>query len=426
MSIVFLFGILLVLGVVGMPIAFALPLSAIIFITIEPSLPLSIVVQRMSVGIDSYVLLAIPLFIFAGNLLNVGGLAERIFKFALALVGHIKGSLAHVNVIASVIFSGMSGVAQADAAGLGTVEVKAMTKAGFSPEFSAAITAASSIIGPIIPPSGIMIIYSVLSGTSIPELFVAGIIPGLSMALVLMLTVYYLAKSGKIPCPEFKRQPVADVWQAFKEGFLPLMAPVLLITGILTGVATPTELGALTVAYSIILGAVYRELNIAKLLQAAKDTCVTCGALVFIIAAAVPFSAILALQGVPHMLATFLTGVSDNPLVILLIINIALLVLGCLLDTTAIMLITVPILMPVVMALGIDPVHFGLIVIINLLIGTITPPFGVLLFVMMGVANVSYNKMFSGIKLFYLPLFLFLLVLTYIPAFSLWLPGLIF
>lgn len=426
MSIILLFGILLVLGVFGMPIAFALPLSAIIFISLEPSLPLSIVVQRMSVGIDSYVLLAIPLFIFAGNLLNVGGLAERIFKFALALVGHIKGSLAHVNVIASVIFSGMSGVAQADAAGLGTVEVKAMTKSGFSPEFSAAITAASSIIGPIIPPSGIMIIYSVLSGTSIPELFVAGIIPGLSMALVLMMTVYYLAKTGKVPCPEFERQPVADVWRAFKEGFLPLMAPVLLIAGILTGVATPTELGALTVAYSIILGLVYKELDTTKLLQAAKDTCVTCGALVFIIAAAVPFSAILALLGVPHMLATYLTGISDNPLVILLIINIALLILGCLLDTTAIMLITVPILMPVVMALGVDPVHFGLIVIINLLIGTITPPFGVLLFVMMGVAKVSYNKMFSGIKLFYLPLFLFLIVLTYFPAFSLWLPGLIF
>ncbi|MDV7105100.1 TRAP transporter large permease [Vibrio sp. TH_r3] len=426
MSIIVLFLILLFLGLIGLPIAFALPLSAIIFITIEPSLPISIVVQRMSVGIDSYVLLAIPLFIFAGNLLNFGGLAEKIFNFALALVGHIRGSLAHVNVIASVIFSGMSGVAQADAAGLGTVEVKAMTKAGFSPEFSAAITAASSIIGPIIPPSGIMIIYSVLSGTSIPELFVAGIIPGLSMALVLMLTIYYLARTGKVYCPEFERQPVKQVWAAFKEGFLPLMAPVLLIAGILTGVATPTELGALTVAYSIILGAVYRELTLNKLLEAAKQTCVTCGALVFIIAAAVPFSAILALLGIPHALAEFLTGISDNPMVILLLINIALIILGCLLDTTAILLITVPILMPVIITLGIDPVHFGLIVIINLLIGTITPPFGVLLFVMMGVANVSYNQMFSGIKLFYIPLFLFLLILTYVPAFSLWLPSLVF
>ncbi|MDG3085369.1 TRAP transporter large permease [Vibrio hannami] len=377
-------------------------------------------------GIDSYVLLAIPLFIFAGNLLNFGGLAERIFNFALALVGHIRGSLAHVNVIASVIFSGMSGVAQADAAGLGTVEVKAMTKSGFSPEFSAAITAASSIIGPIIPPSGIMIIYSVLSGTSIPELFVAGIIPGLTMALVLMVTIYYLARTGKVHCPEFERKPVKEIWSAFKDGFLPLMAPVLLITGILTGVATPTELGALTVIYSIILGVVYKELDGQGLLEAAKQTCVTCGALVFIIAAAVPFSAILALLGVPHALAEFLTGISDNPMIILLLINIALIILGCLLDTTAILLITVPILMPVVLSLGIDPVHFGLIVIINLLIGTITPPFGVLLFVMMGVAGVSYNKMFSGIKVFYIPLFLFLLILTYVPAFSLWLPSKVF
>jgi len=426
MSIILLFFILLVLGLIGVPIAFALILSAMMFIGIEGSLPISIVAQRMSVGIDSYVLLAIPLFIFAGNLLNFGGLAERIFNLALALVGHIRGSLAHVNVIASVIFSGMSGVAQADAAGLGTVEVKAMTKAGFSPEFSAAITAASSIIGPIIPPSGIMIIYSVLSGTSIPELFVAGIIPGLSMALVLMVTIYYLARTGKVHCPEFERKPVKEVWVAFKEGFLPVMAPILLIAGILTGVATPTELGALTAIYSIMLGVIYKELTLAKLLQAAKQTCETCGALVFIIAAAVPFSAILALLGVPHMLGEFLTGISDNPIVILLLINIALLILGCLLDTTAILLITVPILMPVVISLGIDPVHFGLIVIINLLIGTITPPFGILLFVMMKVANVNYNKMFSGIKLFYIPLFLFLLVLTYVPAFSLWLPSIVF
>jgi len=320
--------ILAILVLLEMPIVFALPTSALMYLIITDSFPPMLVVQRVASGLESYVLLAIPLFIFAGNLFNAAGISTRIFDFAAACVGHIRGSLAHVNIFASVIFSGMSGVAQADAAGLGAVEVREMKKRGFSPEFSAAITAVSSIIGPIIPPSGIMIIYAVLADVSVPDLFLAGIVPGILMALFLMIFVYWLAKTDRIEAPLVPRKGLSEIGFAFWRALPALAAPVFLISGILLGFATPTQLGALTVIYAIFLGIITGELKLSYFWKSTKETIVTCGALVFIIAAATPFSAILALEGIPQQLAAVLLSISDNPLVILLLVNIALLIFG--------------------------------------------------------------------------------------------------
>ena len=409
-----------------MPIVFALPTSALMYLIITDSFPPMLVVQRVASGLESYVLLAIPLFIFAGNLFNASGISTRIFDFAAACVGHIRGSLAHVNIFASVIFSGMSGVAQADAAGLGAVEVREMKKRGFSPEFSAAITAVSSIIGPIIPPSGIMIIYAVLADVSVPDLFLAGIVPGILMALFLMIFVYWLAKTDRIEAPLVPRKGLSEIGFAFWRALPALAAPVFLISGILLGFATPTQLGALTVIYAIFLGIITGELKLGYFWKSTKETIVTCGALVFIIAAATPFSAILALEGIPQQLASVLLSISDNPLVILLLVNIALLIFGMVMDTTAILLVAVPVLVPALKTLGIDPVHFGIVMVINLLIGTLTPPFGVLIFVMTEVAKVKYRLLLRQIAPFYLPLVIFLIIVTYFPSLSLSLPALVF
>ena len=418
--------ILAVLVLFEMPIVFALPASALMYLFITDSIPPMLVVQRVASGLESYVLLAIPLFIFAGNLFNSAGIATRIFDFASACVGHIRGSLGHVNIVASVIFSGMSGDAQADAAGLGAVEVREMKKRGFTAEFSAAITAVSSIIGPIIPPSGIMIIYAVLANVSVPDLFLAGIVPGVLMSLFLMLFVYWLAKTDRIVAPVVPRKTLVEIGLSFWRALPALAAPVFLIAGILSGFATPTQLGALTVVYATFLGFLTRDLTISRLWGSIQDTVVTCGVLVFIIAAATPFSAILALEGVPQQLASLLLSISENPLIVLLIVNIALLIFGMVMDTTAILLVAVPVLVPVMTALGVDPVHFGVIMVINLLIGTLTPPFGILLFVMSEVAKVEYKPLLRQIAPFYIPLFLFLIVITYLPALTLSLPNYIF
>ncbi len=421
-----LFLILAILVIIEVPIAFALPAAALAYLLIIDTIPLMLVVQRIASGLESYVLLAIPLFIFAGNLFNTAGIARRIFDFAAALVGHIRGSLGHVNVIASVIFSGMSGVAQADAAGLGAVEVREMKRRGFTAEFSAAITAVSSIIGPIIPPSGIIIIYAVLADVSVPDLFLAGIVPGIIMSIVLMGVVYWLATTNRIVAPVIPRRPIPEIGIAFIRAAPALFAPVFLIGGILTGLATPTQLGALTAVYAIILGVCTRDLTLKAFQKAVRDTVSTCGVLVFIIAAATPFSAIMAMEGIPQQMANLLLSISENPIVILLIVNIALLIFGCVMDTTAILLISVPVLVPAMASLGIDPVHFGLVMVVNLLIGTLTPPFGILIFVMMEVAKVNYGALLKALIPFYLPLILFLAVLTYWPELSLTLPNWVF
>jgi tripartite ATP-independent transporter DctM subunit len=383
---------------------------------------MSLVVQRMSSGVDSFPLLAIPLFVLAGNLMNVGGIATRIFDFAVALVGHLRGGLAQVNILASLIFSGMSGVAQADAAGLGTVEIKAMKKEGFDAAFAAACSAASAIVGPIIPPSVIMVIYGVLAQVSIGDLFLAGLVPGATIGLLLMVTVWVLVATGRAHAPVRPRAAPGALGRSFVRALPPLMAPVILMAGLLSGAATPTELGAITVVYAVGLGFAYRELTLRKLYACIGETFVTTGVLVFIMAAAVPFGWAIAVNNIPANLAAAMLEFTSNKWVILAMINLLLLAVGCVMETTAILLIAVPTFLPLILALGIDPVHFGLVIILNLLIGATTPPFGVLLFIVQDIAKVSFGAIVRAFLPFYVPLLVALVMITYWPELALWLP----
>jgi len=417
-----LFGLFALLVVIEVPVAFAMGLASIVAIVFTQPIPVSIVVQRMGTGLDSFVLIAIPLFVLAGHLLNRAGIANRIFEFAGALVGHIRGGLAHVNVVASMIFAGMSGVAQADAAGLGVVEVNAMRKEGFDPAFAAAVSAASAIIGPIIPPSVIMVVYAVLVQVSVADLFLAGFLPGLLMGSALMAMIYWLVVTGRVRAPPTQPMSIPRLGRSFIRAVPALAAPILLTVGLLAGVATPTELGALTVVYAAALGFLQRELTIADVIGAARETLVTCGVLVFIIACAVPFGWIVATSQAPMKLAALMMSISENKYVILALINVALLVIGCFMETTAILLIATPTLFPTIVALGIDPVHFGIILVVNLLIGALTPPFGVILFIMMDIAKISLAQMSRAVLPFYIPLFLTLMVITYWADFVLAVP----
>ncbi len=408
-----------------LPIAFALIVAAFFYIFVGTPIPPSIVVQRMSTGIDSFPLLAIPLFVLAGNLLNTGGISRRLFEFSIALIGHFRGGLAQVNILASLIFSGMSGVAQADAAGLGTIEIRAMRKAGFDPAFAAAVSASSAIIGPIIPPSVIMVIYGVLAQVSIGDLFLAGIVPGVVIGLLLMATVYLLVVTRRVVAPVQPKASRTVLWRTFVAAIPPLLAPIILVVGLLTGIATPTELGALTVVYATFLGFVYRELTWKRLIRSMSETAVATGVLVFIMASAVPIGWAIAVNNVPAHFAAWLLSITQEPWAALMMINILLLVVGCFMETTAILLIAVPTLLPLILQLNIDPVQFGLILIINLLIGATTPPFGVLLFIVQDIAKVSFGQIVRAMLPFYVPLLLALLLVTYWPSLSLWLPRLL-
>jgi TRAP-type transport system large permease protein len=417
-----LFGVFALLVAVQVPVAFAMGISSLVVVAFTQPIPLTIVVQRIGNGLDSFVLIAIPLFVMAGHLLTRAGLADRIFEFAGALAGHVRGGLAHVNVVASMIFAGMSGVAQADAAGLGVVEIDAMKKQGFDPAFSAAISAASSIIGPIIPPSVIMVVYAVMVQASVAELFLAGLLPGVLMASALMATTYWLVRTGRVKAPAPQPMSLPRLGYTFVRAVPALLAPALLVAGLLAGVATPTELGALIVVYAVGLGFIQRELTMRDIVWAARETLVTCGVLVFIIACAVPFGWLVATSQAPMKLAAFMMSLSENKFVILAIVNVALLLIGCVMETTAVLLIATPTLFPLMMAIGVDPVHFGIILVVNLLIGTLTPPFGVILFIMMNIANVSLSQITRAVMPLYLPLLFTLAIITYWADFVLAIP----
>lgn len=414
-------------GMIGLqlPVAFALMAASLTWFWVFSPLPPGIVVMRMAPGLDSFPLLAIPLFVLAGNLLNQGGIAARIFAFAGALVGHIRGGLAQVNIAASLIFAGMSGVAQADAAGLGTIEIRAMRREGFDPAFAAACSAASAVVGPIIPPSVIMVIYGVLAQVPVADLFLAGFVPGFLIGALLMATVWVLVATGRAYAPPPRAMSLPRILHTFVDAFLALLAPLLLTAGLLLGVATPTELGGLTVAYATALGFFYGDLTREKVGRCLAETAVTSGVLVFIIACAVPFGWIISVNNIPARLAEAILGVSRDPATVLLMINAILLVVGCFMETTAILLIAVPTFLPLIRELGIDPVHFGLVMILNLLIGATTPPFGVLLFIVQHIARVTFAQMVRAFLPFYVPLLVALAIVTYIPDVSLWLPRLV-
>jgi len=426
MGVLLLFFIFIGLVFLGVPIAFSIGIASLTHLLTRGDLPLTIMVQRMTYGLDSFPFLALPLFILAGQLMNRIGVTNKIFDFALSLVGHVKGSLGHVNVLGSMIFAGMSGVAQADAAGLGAIEIEAMTKAGYERPFAAAITATSSIVGPIIPPSVIMAIFAVISQISLARLFLAGFIPGIIMGTCLMIAVYYLAASGKVKGAVFERQPFVVVLKKFYKAFPSLMTPVILVGGMLAGAATPTELGALCVVYGLILGAFYRQLKVRILIEVFKESLLLMGMMVFIISCAFPFGWLIAINDLPAKLADFILSISSSRWLVLLMVNGVLLFLGSFMETTAILLIMTPVLFPLMQNIGVHPVHFGLIMIINLLIGAVTPPFGVCVYIAADIARVPSFRVFRASLPFLIPLLVVLFLVTYIPHLSLFIPNLVF
>lgn len=447
----------------GVPVAIAMAGAALVYILLTGDVPPFVVVHRMISGIDSFPLLAVPFFILAGNLMNNAGITNRIYNFALSLVGWLKGGLGHVNIIGSVIFAGMSGTAIADAAGLGTIEIKAMKDQGYDLGFSVGVTAASATLGPIIPPSLPFVIYGMMANVSVGQLFVAGIVPGVVMAILMMLTVAYFAHKyhwGSDIKFEWGRLAKALVelalvigfplvmWGLYEAGLpfnwalgvciagllaadskfkfdavLPIMTPVLLIGGMTTGVFTPTEGAIAACVWALFLGlAWYRTLAWKMLVKVSMDTIETTATVMFIVAAASIFGWLLTATRVTDAVAAWVLAFTHTPWVFLLLVNVLMLLVGCFLEPTAAILILVPVLMPVVQQLGIDPVHFGLVMVLNLMIGLLHPPMGMVLFVLARVANLSIEKTTMAIIPWLVPLLLSLLLITYVPSISLWLP----
>ncbi len=425
MDIAFLFLMLFGMLVFGVPVAIALAGASAIFIVASGTPPPMVVAHRMVNGVDSFPLLAVPFFILAGNLMNVAGITERIFNFALSLVGWMRGGLGHVNVGASVIFAGMSGAAVADAGGLGAIEIKAMRDANYDAKFSVGITAASSTIGPIIPPSLPMVIYGVVAGASIGQLFAAGFIPGMVMALSLMLMVAWFARRRGFPRDQAFE--MRRLFVTFRHAFLSLMTPVIIVGGILSGAFTPTEAAVAACAWALVLGLiVYRTLTWRRFLRVSFDTIETTAVVLFVVGAAAIFAWILTSNRVPEQAASLLLSVSDRPWIILLLINLILLVVGCFMETVAAITILVPVLLPVAVELGVDPVHFGVIMVLNLMLGLLTPPVGMVLYVLSRVAKVPFEQCVVGTAPFLIPLLLVLLLITFVPAVTMWLPTLIY
>ncbi|MDR1180311.1 MAG: TRAP transporter large permease [Spirochaetales bacterium] len=411
--------------VLGFPVAFALGIPSLGYIILDGSIPDFMAIQTMVGGANTYPLLAVPFFIFAGNLMNSSGLTTRIFDFSMKWVGHIKGGLGHVNVLASIIFAGMSGTAVADAGGLGIIEVKAMRDAGYDDDLTIGITAASSTVGPIIPPSMVAVIYGVVASASVGRLLVGGVIPGLCMGLALMVQVYLMA--DKYKCPLEPKATFRERMASLRTAFWSILTPVIILGGIATGLFTPTEAAGIACAYSVLLGFfIYKELSLKLFWEAVKSSAYATVQLMFIVVSATLFAWILAKEQIPQAVAGFLISKVSNYYVLLLLINIVLIIVGCFMETVASINILVPVFLPLIDQLGIDPVHFGIMMILNLVIGVITPPFGSVLFVLSGVAKVPVDKVARSTFKFYPSLLIVLALVALFPQITLFLPNLLF
>ncbi|MER9235252.1 TRAP transporter large permease [Mesorhizobium sp. M0622] len=458
-----LVGGFIVLMLIGVPVAVSMAAASILYLVIYGVAPDIIAAQRMIAGVESFPLLAVPFFILAGNLMNIAGVTGRIYSFALALVGWMKGGLAQVNIIGSVIFSGMSGTALADAAGIGTIEIKAMKDHGYPIDAAVGVTAASATLGPIFPPSLPFVIYGMMANVSIGALFMAGILPGVVMTVLMMITVAIFAyRRGWGSDTPFELRRLAEAagevlvvaafpiacyvlvqlglsiniavgiallvlivtdWYFDFSAVMALMTPVILIGGMTMGWFTPTEAAMAAVIWSLFLGLVrYRTMTLRLLAKASFDTIETTASVLFIVTAASIFAWLLTVSQAAQLFSNFIFALTENKWVFLILVNILMLVVGCFLDTIAAITILVPILLPVAAVYGINPVHFGLIMTLNLMIGLLHPPLGMVLFVLSRVAKLSVERTTMAILPWLVPLIVALLLITFIPAITLWLP----
>lgn len=422
-SLLVLIGLFILLTIIGFPIAAALSLSACASIFFTMHVPATILVEKLQLGADSYLMMSVPLFILAANIMNASGVSRRIFDMARALVGNFPGALAHANVIASVVFGGISGSAIADSASLGKIEIEAMKEQGYPPEYAAAVTAASATIGPIFPPSIPLVLYAGIASQSVGRLFLAGIIPALLIASALIVQIFFTAKKRGFPRDE--RKSLRQILCTFKDSFFAMLTPVIILCGICFGWFTPTESASITVLYALILGLfVFRELKWSMLPQIMLDTIVTSGVVLLIVAAASLFSWVLTVGQLGAALTAFAAGVS-NKFLFLIAINAVLLLLGMVMETTAILIVITPFLIPVAQAFGVDLIHFGVMLVLNLMIGLSTPPFGMGLFTVSQVAGIPIEKNVKSILPFIPPMLIVLVLVTFIPQISTWLPNIL-
>ena len=421
-DVILLMGLFLVLMIMGVPIAFSLSTAALVTAFATGEFEPFAIVHRMIGNSSSYTLLAIPFFILAAKLMNTGGITRRIFRACSAWVGWVPGGLGHANVAASIVFSGMSGSAVADAGGLGHIEIDAMVDEGFDPEFSAAVTAASATIGPIIPPSIPMVVYGMMTEVPVGSLFMGGVVPGLLLALATSILVFIIAKKRHYPVHKFDLHEAAvSTWQAL----LSLMTPVIIIGGIWTGVFSPTEAACVAVVYAFILSViVYRGMTVQEILAAIKQTVADSAGILLIVCGAAAFSWLVTMMGMTSALSEMLTSLTDNKYIMLLILNIAFLIIGMFMEALAVMTITVPFLVPLMSAFDIDPLHLGVVLVLNLMIGLCTPPVGTSLFICAKTAKITIEGMYKAILPFLVPLIIVLMLITYVPICVTWLPGL--
>jgi tripartite ATP-independent transporter DctM subunit len=408
----------------GIPISMSMGLATVLTLIISGNTGFFFIVpQQMVEGVNSAPLLAIPFFIFAGNLMNASGLTDKIFDFASDLIGHFRGGLAQVNVLASMVFAGISGAAVADCAGLGIVEVKAMIERGYSRSFSAAITAASSAVGPIIPPSIPLVIYAYMAETSVGRMFVAGVIPGIIIGLSLMLTNYLL--SLRHDFPRMERASFKKIMHSAVNGIVALIAPIIIVGSILTGVVTATESGVLASAYALLVGIFYGKLNLHNLWHALYETMIVTTIVMFIIAFATAMGWLFAYEQIPLNIAKAMLSLTNNKYLFLLILMVFLLLIGCVIEGIPALIITLPLLLPIADHFGIDRVHFGLIMVYGIVIGIATPPMGIALYIMVEIANVKFEDVVVAVLPYLIPLIGVLFLITYVPQLTLFLPNLL-
>ncbi|MHC1761168.1 MAG: TRAP transporter large permease [Negativicutes bacterium] len=416
-----LFTAFVVLVLAGIPISFTLGLASVAALLEAGRYPLTLVAQRMFTSIDGFSLMAIPFFILAGGFMDVGGISYRICRFASVFVGTIRGGLAMIGVLGSMIFAGVSGSAVADTAAMGSILIPAMIEKKYDKGFAAGLIAAAGTIGPIIPPSIPMIIYGVIAGVSIGELFIGGVVPGVLIGISLMAMSYFIARKRNYPSE--KRLTVREAWQIIKDAIWAALMPVVILGGILTGIFTPTEAGVIAVVYAFLVGKfVYKEVAWKDIPNVFKEAIIGTTVVMFLIATASLFSWILTSERIPQAVASFFLSVSTDRNVILLLINIMLLIVGTFMDVTPALILLMPVFLPLVTSLGIDLIHFGVVVVVNLCIGLLTPPVGTCLFVACNIAKIGLTEITKGVWPFMVCMVLVLMLITYVPDVVLWLP----
>ena len=419
-------GLLLLFFILGIPVAFSIGYTCLMVIIVGSGLKdlsFDLFALQMMDGLNSFPLISASLFVLAANVMNTSAITDRIFNFANALVGHLRGGLGHVNVVGSMIFAGMSGTAVADAAGLGNIEIKAMRDAGYPMPLTVGITGASSILGPIIPPSIAMIFYGWLAGVSIGDLFIGGVIPGVVIALFMMVQVYFVSLKHKLPLTP--RPSVRIMFTSFQRAFLSLMTPAIIIGGIYSGLFSPTESGAVASVYAIFLGfIVYRTITGKELFKVVKDSVEFTGILMLIMAFSSIYGWLLVNVKIPQMIAAELLRISSDPLVLLFLINGFFLIVGCFMSVLVAVNILTPIFVPIVKSVGIDPLFFGVLMVINLSLGVCTPPFGNVLFVLAAITKQSFEEVSRQVLPYLLPILVVIVLCIFFPSIITFLPRL--